>query len=93
MTEEKTVVRQSLENAVKRRFPALARFASLPTLVVGVGTLAATTGAHAAITMPDVSEVITAIGAVVAIVSSIGIAVLSVVVTVRLFGWVKSALR
>jgi len=93
MSQEKTVVRQSLENAVKRRFPALARVASLPTCVVGVATLAATSSANAAITMPDVAEIVTAIGAVVAIVSSIGIAVLSVVVTVRLFGWIKSALR
>jgi hypothetical protein len=86
-------VNQALENAVKRRFPSLARFSKLPALAIGVATLAATSNASAAITMPDVAEVITAIGAVVAIVSSIGIAVLSVVVTVRLFGWIKSALR
>lgn len=86
-------IRHSLENAVKRRFPVLARVASLPTVVVGVATLAATSSAHAAIAMPDVAEIITAITAVVAIVSSIGIAALSVVVTVRLFGWIKSALR
>ncbi|GKS96151.1 major capsid protein [Acidovorax sp. SUPP2825] len=89
----KTPIRLSLENAVKRRFPKLARVASLPTVVVGIATLAATSSAHAAITLPDVAEIITAVLAVAAICSSIGIAVLSVVVTVRLFGWVKLALR
>ena len=83
----------ALENAVKRRFPILARAAKLPAAVVGVATLAATHSAHAAITLPDISEVTTAIGGVVALVSSIGVAALSVVVTVRLFGWIRSALR
>lgn len=83
----------ALENAVKRRFPILARAAKLPAAVVGVATLAATHSAHAAITLPDVGDVVTAIGGVVTLVSSIGIAALSVVVTVRLFGWIRSALR
>ena len=86
-------VRHALENAVKRRFPALARAAKLPTVVVGVATLAATHSAHAAITLPDITDITTAIGGVVTLVSTIGIAALSVVVTVRLFGWIRSALR
>ena len=87
-----TSVNHALENAVKRRFPVLARATRLPAVVVGVATIVATSGAHAAITLPDVAEVITAITGVVAIVSSIGIAVLGVVVTVKLFTWVRSAL-
>lgn len=86
-------VSQALENAVKRRFPSLARFSKLPALAIGAAALVATSHANAAITMPDIADIITAITAVVAIVSSIGIAVMSVVVTVRLFGWIKSALR
>ena len=86
-------VRNALENAVKRRFPVLARAARLPTVVVGVATLAATSGAHAAIALPDVAEIVTAITGVVTIVSSIGIAVMGVVVTAKLFTWIRSALR
>lgn len=88
-----TSVNHALENAVKRRFPSLARFSKLPALAIGAATLVATSHASAAIAMPDVADIITSITAVVAIVSSIGIAVMSVVVTVRLFGWIKSALR
>lgn len=83
---------QALENAVKRRFnlPAGVR---LPAVAVAAGTLLATGSANAAIALPDVAEVVAAVTGVVTIVSSIGIAVLSVVVTVRLFGWIKGALR
>lgn len=86
-------MKNALQNAVKRRFPSLARFASLPTIVIGGATLLATSGAHAAIALPDVSEIVAAITGVVTIVSGIGIAALSVVVTVRLFGWIRTALR
>ena len=86
-------MKNALQNAVKRRFPALARFASLPTVVIGAATLVATSNASAAITLPDVSEIVAAITGVVTIVSGIGIAALSVVVTVRLFGWIRTALR
>lgn len=85
-------VKQALENAVKRRFNLRAS-ARLPALAVAVGTLAATSSAHAAIALPDVAEVVAAITGVITIVSSIGIAALSVVVTIRLFGWIKGALR
>jgi hypothetical protein len=85
-------VKQALENAVKRRFNLRAS-ARLPALAVAVVTLAATSSAHAAITMPDLTEIIAAIMAVITIVSSIGIAVLSVVVTVQLFRWIKASMR
>lgn len=85
-------VKQALENAVKRRFNLRAS-ARLPAFAVAVGTLAATSSAHAAITMPDLTEIIAAIMAVITIVSSIGIAVLSVVVTVQLFRWIKASMR
>lgn len=88
-----TSVNHALQNAVKRRFPVLASVPRLPAVIVGAATIAATSGAHAAITLPDVAEVITAITGVVAIVSSIGIAVLGVVVTAKLFTWVRSALK
>ena len=86
-------VRNALENAVKRRFQPLARIASLPTVVVGAATLFATSGASAAIALPDVAEITTAIAGVVTIVSSIGIAVMGIVVTAKLFVWIRSALR
>lgn len=86
-------VRHALENAVKRRFPVLARAARLPAVVVGVATLAATSGTHAAIALPDVADITTAIAGVVTIVSSIGIAVMGVVVTAKLFMWIRTALR
>lgn len=86
-------VRNALENAVKRRFPVLARAARLPTVVVGAATLAATSGARAAIALPDIAEITTAIAGVVTIVSSIGIAVMGVVVTAKLFTWIRSALK
>lgn len=85
-------VNQALENAVKRRFnlPAGIR---LPAVAVAAGTLLATSGAHAAIALPDVAEITTAIAGVVTIVSSIGIAVMGVVVTAKLFMWIRTALR
>lgn len=86
-------MKDALQNAVKRRFPALARFASLPTVVIGAATLVATSNASAAIALPDVGDVITAIAGVVVIASSIGIAALSVTVTVQLFRWIRGALR
>ena len=88
-----TSVNHALENAVKRRFPVLASVPRLPAVVVGVATIVATTGAQAAVTMPDVSDVITAITGAVTIVSSIGVAVLSVVVTAKMFTWVRSAMK
>lgn len=86
-------IKPALENAVKRRFPVLAHVGRLPAVAVAAATLLATSGAHAAITLPDVSEITTAIAGVVTIVSSIGIAVLGVVVTAKLFMWIRTALR
>ncbi len=86
-------LRPSLENAVKRRFPVLAGFRKVPTAVVVGATLLATAGSANALTVADFSEAIALITGVVAIVSAFGIAVLSVVVTARLFGWIRSALR
>lgn len=86
-------IKPALENAVKRRFPVLARAGRLPAFAIAAATLLATGSANAAITLPDVAEITTAIAGVVTIVSSIGIAVLGVVVTAKLFTWIRTALR
>lgn len=86
-------VRNALENAVKRRFPVIAGFRKVPAAVVVGAALLATTGSASALSVTDFADTIALITGVVAIVSAIGIAVLSVVVTARLFGWIKSALR
>ncbi|BEP95680.1 hypothetical protein GmRootA79_40640 [Acidovorax sp. A79] len=86
-------IKPALENAVKRRFPVLSHAGRLPAVAIAAATLLATSGARAAITLPDVAEITTAIAGVVTIVSSIGIAVLGVVVTAKLFTWIRTALR
>ncbi len=86
-------LRPALENAVKRRFPAIAGFRKVPAAVIVGAALLATTGSASALSVTDFADTIALITGVVAIVSAIGIAVLSVVVTAKLFGWIKSALR
>ena len=60
-------------------------------LVVGAAGLAATSGANAATTV-DVSAVVTAISDGVTVVSSIWVAVLSLVVVIKIFKWVQRAI-
>ncbi|PJI97931.1 virion coat protein B [Acidovorax sp. 69] len=80
-------------NAAKRRaLSVIARAPLARALAVAAAALVATGGAQAAVVMPDVSEVISVITSGVALVSSIGIAILSLVVVIKLFKWVQRVL-
>lgn len=72
-----------------KRLAALANRQDVKTgLVVGLMTLAGS--AHAAI---DVTETVALIVSVLVAITSIGMASLSVVVTVKMFSWVRGALK
>lgn len=70
-----------------------------PTLAQKVGVLASTgymalsgSTANAAVDTIDVTDVVSTISGGVAVVSAIGLAVLSLVVVVKLFKWARGAL-
>lgn len=77
-------------NALKQTFARVAqsRAAKGAAVVASIG--AASIPAHAAL---DVSAVTTEISGAVATVTSLGISVLSLVVVVKLFTWVRGAIK
>ncbi len=60
-------------------------------LAVGVGTAMIATPALANPTVPDMSPIVTMITGLVAVVASVGMAVLTVYATAKVFKWVKTA--
>lgn len=65
-------------------------FASMSGLLAIAFMLVVGSPAHAAAT-PDMSEIVTMITGLVAVVSAIGMAVLTVYATAKVFKWVKTA--
>lgn len=63
-----------------------------PVVAASTGALVLAGNARAAATTLDVTDVIATITAAVTTISSIGIAVLSLVVVIKLFSWAKRAL-
>lgn len=59
--------------------------------IVAATFAVATTAQAAAVEVPDMTEIVTLITGMVAVVASVGMAVLSVYATGRVFKWVKSA--
>ena len=77
-----------MENVQKFK-PTLAQKAGV---VAAIGMALAGSAANAADSTIDTSSVVTTITGGVAVVSSIGLAVLSLIVVVKLFKWARSAL-
>ena len=84
---------KTLFNAVKRRAQASAsELATAGKAVAAGSTLALASGAHAAGFTLDTTDIVATITAGVTVVASIGTAVISLVVVIRLFKWVQRVL-
>lgn len=80
-------------NAAKRRAQASAAELATAGKAVAVGSaLVMASGAHAAAFTMDTADIVATIAAGVVAVSAIGTAAVSLVVVVKLFKWVRSAL-
>lgn len=84
----------NLVNVVKRRVQSAmdsvrATALAFRLFFLGLIGLSLSTGAHAAI---DVSAVVTSISEGVTVITSIGVAILSLVVVIKLFKWVQRTL-
>lgn len=88
------LTKMAVANQPQSKFAQIKDFASQKTTQLAVLAVMSMTGvtAHAeTVSAPDLSPIVTMINSLVAVVGSVGMAVLSVYATAKVFKWVKTA--